>query len=98
MEPNCLRLLTLRDFPRYGRESRVFSDEVEKVGGLQRADGSWGALSGDDEASCWGTALATITLLQTSGDLARVRAAVRWLVSARCREASWLRRQKLKTV
>ena len=48
--------------------------------------------------SCWGTALAVITLLQTGSDPARVREAVRWLVGARCREASWLWRLKLKTV
>jgi hypothetical protein len=62
------------------------------------ADGSWGAFSRDEEASCWGTALAAITLLQTGGDRVRIRAAVRWLVSARCREASWLWRLKLKTI
>ena len=54
MEPICLRLLALRDSTRHGRGSCVFSHEVQRVGGLQRPDGSWGAFSTDDEAELLG--------------------------------------------
>jgi len=69
---------------------------VARLESWQKPDGSWPAFAGDDGERCWATALAAITLTQLGGDAGRCTQALEWLLSARCREANWFWRWKLR--
>jgi hypothetical protein len=92
-ESNSLSVLALR------REaSRELTRTLHALLALQNADGSWCAFAGDERNGCWVTALAALSLMVTGSGRDRVGAAIRWLVNAKGREASWLWRWKLRTL
>jgi hypothetical protein len=109
-EATCLALLALRNVNshsdpddlgsrnRYLRSRRII-DALEQFKRRQNPNGSWSAFDGDDETGCSTTALAVITLIQTTPvSLEHLRSAVSWLVNARGREAHWLWQWRFRTV
>ena len=71
---------------------------VQALDGLQNADGSWPAFTGDDPEGCWTTALAVLSLmLAQQGTTKPLASGIQWLIDARGREANWLWRWKLRT-
>jgi hypothetical protein len=107
-EPTCLALLALRNVSPEpetdGRKSRnrYGSEEIrralEQFRRRQNSNGSWSAFDGDDEIGCSITALAIITLIQTSTAREQVCSAVDWVLNARGREAHWLWQWKFRVV
>jgi hypothetical protein len=89
LEPTCLALLALRERDvagsRYG---------VESLLRLQRPDGSWPAIAGDNEG-CGFSGLAVLTL-QNFGVERSTEWAIKWLVQWRGKEAKWLWRWKFR--
>jgi hypothetical protein len=93
VESTCLAMLALRRQP-----SIEFARAVHAVQGLQNADGSWPAFTGDDPEGCWTTALAVLSLmLVQQGTTKPLASGIQWLIDARGREASWPWRWKLRT-
>src|SRR5215471_10293055 len=58
IEPTCLAILSCRNQPGDYLERAV--DFIERA---QNPDGGWAAFTGDDQQSCWTTALAVLSLL-----------------------------------
>jgi squalene cyclase len=92
VESTCLAMLALRRQP-----SIEFARAVHALQGLQNADGSWPAFTGDEPEGCWTTALAVLSLMGTGQATKHLASGVRWLLNARGREANWLWRWKLRT-
>lgn len=93
-EPTSLALLALGACAT--RSLQELGGVVARLESWQKRDGSWPAFAGDDGEGCWATALAVITLAQLGRDSGRLTRALDWLLSARCREANWLWRLKLR--
>jgi len=93
-EPTSLALLALGACAT--RSSQELGGVVARLESWQKRDGSWPAFAGDDGEGSWATALAAITLAQLGGDSGRLTRALEWLLSARCREANWFWRWKLR--
>ena len=93
VESTCLAMLALRRQP-----SIEFARAVHALQGLQNADGSWPAFSGDEPEGCWTTALAVLSLMPARQATKPLASGIRWLIDARGREANWLWRWKLRMV
>ena len=93
VESTCLAILALCQHP-----SLKNTRATQALLGLQNADGSWPAFSGDDPEGCWTTALAVLSLMQTKQATKRLASGIQWLLNARGREANWLWRWKLSRV
>jgi hypothetical protein len=109
IEPTCLALLALRNHgeplgtthirPIRGyRRSRTIQNTLERLAHEQNPNGSWSAFQGDDQTGCWTTALAAITLLQTSAPIDRLHRAIHWILDSCGHEASCFWRWRFKTV
>jgi hypothetical protein len=84
IEPLCFRILALR---RNAHELE-YEYALSFIESLQRKDGAWPAIVGDEEPCAWTTALAVLVLM-TTGRNARLRGAVEWLIQSKGREANW---------
>ena len=93
VESTCLAMLALRRQP-----SIELARAVHALQGLQNADGSWPAFTGDEPEGCWTTALAVLSLMAARHGTKRLASGIQWLLNARGREANWLWRWKLRTV
>lgn len=93
-EPTSLALLALGTCET--RSSQELGGVVARLESWQKCNGSWPAFVGDHGEGCWATALAAIALAQLGGDSERLTRALEWLLSARCREANWFWRWKLR--
>src|ERR1022692_3659310 len=93
VESTCLAMLALRRQP-----SIEFARAVHAVQGLQNADGSWPAFTGDEPEGCWTTALAVLSLMPVRRATKPLASGIQWLIGARGREANWLWRWKLSMV
>src|SRR6266516_5282115 len=93
VESTCLAMLALR-----GQSSNEHARAVRALQGLQNADGSWPAFTGDDPEGCWTTALAVLSLMPARQATKPLASGIRWLIDARGREAIWLWRWKLSMV
>ena len=60
VESTCFAILALRQRP-----SIKLARATQAVLGLQNADGSWPAFTGDEPEGCWTTALAVLSLMET---------------------------------
>ena len=58
VESTCLAILALRRQP-----SIELARAIQALQGLQNADGSWPAFTGDEPEGCWTTALAVLSLM-----------------------------------
>ena len=58
VESTCLAILALRRQP-----SIELARAIHALQGLQNADGSWPAFTGDEPEGCWTTALAVLSLM-----------------------------------
>ena len=58
VESTCLAILALRRHP-----SAKLARATKALLGLQNADGSWPAFTGDEPEGCWTTALAVLSLM-----------------------------------
>jgi hypothetical protein len=92
VESTCFAILALRQHP-----SINLAMAAQALLGLQNADGSWPAFSGDEPEGCWITALAVLSLMETGQATKHSASGVHWLLNARGREANWLWRWKLRT-
>ena len=92
VESTCLAILALRRHP-----STKLARATQAMLGLQNADGSWPAFTGDEPEGCWTTALAVLSLMGTGQGTKHLASGVQWLLNARGREANWLWRWKLRT-
>jgi hypothetical protein len=92
VESTCLAILALRRHP-----STKLARAIQALLGLQNADGSWPAFTGDEPEGCWTTALVVLTLVETGHATKHMASGVQWLLNARGREANWLWRWKLCT-
>ena len=93
VESTCVAMLALRRPP-----SIEFARAVHALQGLQNADGSWPAFTGDEPEGCWTTALAVLSLMPARQATKPLASGIRWLIDARGREANWLWRWKLRMV
>jgi hypothetical protein len=93
VESTCLAMLALRRQP-----SIEFARAVHALQGLQNADGSWPAFTGDEPEGCWTTALAVLSLMRVRRATKPLASGIQWLIGARGREANWLWRWKLSMV
>jgi len=93
VESSCLATLALHRQP-----SIELAAALHALRGMQNADGSWPAFTGDDPEGCWTTALAVLALIATSQTTKRLPAAVQWLLRPQVREAEWLWRWKFRTI
>jgi hypothetical protein len=93
VESTCLAMLALCRQP--GNE---LARAVHTLQGLQNADGSWPAFTGDEAEGCWTTALAVLSLIAGRHAMQSMASGIQWLIDARGREATWLWRLKLLTV
>src|SRR5713226_7757097 len=93
VESTCLAMLALRRQP-----SIEFARAVHALQGLQNADGSWPAFTGDEPEGCWTTALAVLSLMPARHATKPLASGIQWLIDARGREANWLWRWKLSMV
>src|SRR6266851_967061 len=93
VESTCLAMLALRRQP-----SIEFARAVHALQGLQNADGSWPAFTGDEPEGCWTTALAVLSLMPARHATKPLASGIQWLLNARGREANWFWRWKLSTV
>jgi len=92
VEATCLAILALR------RHTGIQpSRATQALLGLQNADGSWPAFTGDEPEGCWATALAVLCLVETGHATKQLASGVQWLLNARGREANLLWRWKLRT-
>lgn len=92
VESTCFAILALRQHP-----SIKLARATQALLGLQNADGSWPAFTGDEPEGCWTTALAVLSLMETERATKHLASGVQWLLNARGREANWLWRWKLRT-
>src|ERR1017187_396070 len=92
VESTCLAILALRQ-----HTGVKLSKALQALLGLQNADGSWPAFTGDEPEGCWTTALAVLSLMGTGQATKHFASGVQWLLNARGREANWLWRWKLRT-
>jgi len=60
VESTCFAILALRQHP-----SIKLARATQALLGLQNADGSWPAFTGDEPEGCWTTALAVLSLMET---------------------------------
>jgi hypothetical protein len=90
IEPLCFRILALR------RDAHELEHTL-LLESLQRRDGAWPAVVGDEEPCAWTTALAVFVLM-TIGRNARLRRAIDWLNESKGREASWFWRWKFRYI
>src|ERR1035441_5087868 len=60
VESTCFAILALRQHP-----SIKLERATQALLGLQNADGSWPAFTGDESQGCWATALAVLSLVET---------------------------------
>jgi len=93
VESTCLAILALRRQP-----SIELARAVRALLGLQNADGSWSAFTGDEPEGCWTTALAVLSLMAAGHGTRQLTKGIQWLLDARGREANWLWRWKLRIV
>jgi len=93
VESTCLAILALRRQP-----SIELARAVRALQGLQNADGSWSAFTGDEPEGCWTTALAVLSLMVAGHGTSQLTKGIQWLLDARGREANWLWRWKLRNV
>jgi hypothetical protein len=91
-EATCLAILALRR-----RTGVKLTRATQALLGLQNADGSWPAFTGDEPEGCWTTALSVLSLMETRQATKHMASGVQWLLNARGREANWLWRWKLRT-
>jgi hypothetical protein len=92
VESTCLAILALRQ-----NAGVKLSRAIQALLGLQNADGSWPAFTGDEPEGCWATALAVLCLVETGHATKHMASGIQWLIDARGREANWLWRWKLRT-
>src|ERR1017187_10035836 len=93
VESTCLAILALRQHP-----SIKLARATQALLGLQNADGSWPAFTGDEPEGCWTTALAVLSLMPVRRATKPLASGIQWLIDARGREANWLWRWKLSMV
>jgi len=93
VESTCFAILALRQHP-----SIKLARATQALLGLQNADGSWPAFTGDEPEGCWTTALAVLSLMPVRHATKPLASGIQWLIDARGREASWLWRWKLSMV
>src|SRR5713101_6748625 len=75
VEATCLAMLALRRQP--GNE---LARAMHALQGLQNADGSWPAFTGDEAEGCWTTALAVLTLLNVQHPTEGLASGIQWLL------------------
>jgi hypothetical protein len=92
VESTSLAILALRQ-----HTGIKLSRATQALLGLQNADGSWPAFTGDEPEGCWVTALAVLSLVETGHATKHMASGIQWLLNARGREADWLWRWKLRT-
>jgi len=82
-----------------GRQPSIeLARAVRALLGLQNADGSWSAFTGDEPEGCWTTALAVLSLMAAGHGTRQLTKGIQWLLDARGREANWLWRWKVRIV
>lgn len=92
VESTCLAILALSQ-----HTGVKLTRATQALVGLQNADGSWPAFTGDEPEGCWTTALAVLSLMETVQATKHLASGVQWLLDARGREANWLWRWRLHT-
>jgi membrane protease YdiL (CAAX protease family) len=92
VESTCFAILALRQ-----HSSIKLARATQALLGLQNADGSWPAFTGDEPEGCWTTALAVLSLMETGRATKHLACGIRWLLNARGREANRLWCWKLRT-
>jgi len=91
IESTCLAMLAL-----YRQSHLEQSPAARALKDVQNPEGSWPAFPGDEPGGCWVTALAVLALLATGSDVMSLSPAIRWLLDARGREASWFWRWRFE--
>src|SRR2546422_11005678 len=91
VESTCLAMLALRRQP-----SIEFARAVRALQGLQNADGSWPAFTGDDPEGCWTTALAVLSLMAGQHATKTSATGIQWLEDARGGEGQGVLRRELQ--
>jgi len=92
VESTCLAILALRQHTGVN-----LNRATQALLGLQNANGSWPAFTGDEPEGCWITSLAVLSVMETGQAMKHLASGVQWLLNARGREANWLWRWKLRT-
>jgi hypothetical protein len=93
IEATCLAILSCRNQPGDYLERAV--DFLERA---QNPDGGWAAFIGDDQQSCWATALAVLGLIAVRPASKRLESGVRWLVRTHGREGDLVWQLKFRLV
>ena len=93
IEAACFAILALRNDPPADLKLALHAIE-----GLQNKDGSWPAFIGDDAEGCWTTSLAVLSLMVVGRETERLKSAIRWLLDAEGREATWLWRWRFRAI
>src|ERR1039458_3445991 len=75
VESTCLAILALPHHP-----SIKLARATQALLGLQNADGSWPAFTGDEPEGCWATALAVLSLVETGNATKHMASGVQWLL------------------
>jgi hypothetical protein len=91
IEPTCLATLSCRNQPGDFLERAL--DFIERA---QNPDGGWAAFTGDDQQSCWVTALAVLSLIAVRPASKRIENGIRWLVRVHGREGDLLWQLKFR--
>src|SRR5713226_7372348 len=74
VESTCLAMLALCRQP-----SIEFARAAHALQGLQNADGSWPAFTGDEAEGCWTTALAVLSLIAGRHGTKSMALGIQWL-------------------
>ena len=93
VEELCFSVLALRR-----RRGIPFDSALTRLSSLQLGDGSWPCFPGDDASGSYATALGIWALMTLGRHLSRSQSGVRWLLTAKGREANWLWRWKFQTI
>jgi len=93
IEPTCLAILSCRNQAGDYLERAV--DFVERA---QNPDGGWAAFTGDDQQSCWVTALAALSLITVRPASKRWEMGIRWLIGTHGREGDLLWQLKFRLI
>jgi hypothetical protein len=93
IEPTCLAILSCRNQP-----GDYLGRAVDFIERAQNPDGGWAAFTGDDQPSCWATALAVLSLIAVRPASKRLDRGIRWLVRNHGREGDLLWQLKFRLV
>src|SRR5215469_5818982 len=75
IEPTCWAILSCRN-----QAGDYLEQAVDFVERAQNPDGGWAAFTGDDQQSCWVTALAALSLITVRPASKRWERGIRWLI------------------